>query len=153
MSTATVCEKCNGTGYFEWKLNKCGVCDIADKAQAAIATLEHLGYEYNGGEQWKPPIKVDVTEQAMAKRQREINYWASLNNEKAASQYYKGDKVFVADPPPSPFDDPELWEKVETPRPDLIAARDEAIKFKAYYSRLKNEIIKEYLEAQQSEYK
>jgi len=80
------------------------------KGHAAIATLESLGYEYNGGEQWKPPVKAKGNAQAMAKRQREINYWAALDNEKAATQYYKGDKVFVAEP--NPADSPELWEEV-----------------------------------------
>lgn len=27
------------------------------KREAAIKTLEHFGYEYNGGEYWIPPVK------------------------------------------------------------------------------------------------
>ena len=76
------------------------VDNLIAKRKAAIATLEHLGYEYNGGERWKPVVgKADF-------------------------------ESFMQE--------------------ELIKAKERR---SATYSRLKNEIIKEYLEAQQSEYK
>lgn len=32
-----------------------------DMSNAAISTLNALGYTYNGGERWKPPIKLTET--------------------------------------------------------------------------------------------
>ncbi|MBU0523459.1 MULTISPECIES: hypothetical protein [unclassified Pseudomonas] len=29
---------------------------LGPASEAAIATLQHMGYMYNGGQQWKPPI-------------------------------------------------------------------------------------------------
>lgn len=41
---------------------------------AAIKTLNHLGYTYHGGEQWKPPIDQPVQQQAQSE-------WVSLTEE------------------------------------------------------------------------
>ena len=67
MSNSTGCKKCNGVSSYKsntleqitfhcHECNGIGKIYQSNTEKAAIATLEHLGYEYNGGEQWKPPV-------------------------------------------------------------------------------------------------
>jgi len=106
-----------------------------NKAFAAMKTLESLGYEHNGGEFWEPPISFGETQQkAMEQLQRESNYWASVQNERAAAN---GTVIKV-----------KSFDKKDDVTADVVAALTNSI-----YGSLRNDIIKEYLETQISELK
>ncbi len=48
------------------------------KAIAAITTLEHLGYTHNGGEQWKPPLGKQSSNDLELKRLAEFAWYNKL---------------------------------------------------------------------------
>ena len=52
--------------------------DDLEKADAACATLQRLGYTYHGGEQWKPPLGTPPDFTLIDRLRAESDAWKSM---------------------------------------------------------------------------